>query len=150
MNIARMNPHLQSLSIALASLTFGAFAFAAAPVANEELSALANDVNLSAWVQVAASPDFATIEEGWVAVYSPKDAVGMARDWDLQLAQARSLATRATQPRQKRWLQLFIKAGEAVARKDSVRFIASVRSLGREIAAPGGTLAVNANFLGAK
>ncbi len=136
-----MNPHLITLT-ALAALTLAGVASDAGmpadpqaesivrgAVTNEELSALANEVNLPAWTQVATSRDFTTIDESWVAVYSPKDAVGEARNWSPQVATARSLAARATKASQKRWLGLFIRAGEAIAKKDAVQFVAAVRAL---------------------
>jgi hypothetical protein len=98
-------------------------------VSNEELTALANDVNLAAWTQLAASRDFTTIEEGWVAVYSPKDPVGAARNWSVQVQAARSLTVRASGASQKRWLSLFIRAGEAVGRKNTDQFTAALRAL---------------------
>jgi hypothetical protein len=117
------------------------------PVKDEDLAALANEVNLDTWVQAAALASFQdqpdkrdasgavttkaanAIEENWVAVYSPKDAVGEAGNWDAQTVRARQMHERAIQYVQKRWLELFIKTGEAVARRDSSQFAHLVREL---------------------
>lgn len=112
-------------------------------VTGEEIAALANDVNLPAWTQLAVSRDFTSIEEGWVSVYSPKDAVGAARDWSAQLKVARLLSDRTKLAAQKRWLGLFIKAGEAIRRNDSVQFTAALRALESDI--PAGRIAISAN-----
>ena len=106
------------------------------PVADEELDGLANEVSLEAWTQIAAigsfrdKPErrgagglvvakaFNAIEENWVSVYSPKDTVGAAGNWNDQVARARSLLVRAPQFMQKRWLELFIRAGSR-GRRDS-------------------------------
>ena len=116
---------------------------------DEGVSALANEVNLDTWEQVAAigsfrdrpekrgsgglvvTKAFNAIEENWVSIYSPKDAVGLAGNWDAQVVRARALQERAPQFLQKRWLTLFIKAGEAVARRDSNEFALLVRELKR-------------------
>ncbi len=125
----------------------------AAPVAvlaaDEEFAALANDVNLDTWEQVTAigsfrdraekrgagglvvTKAFNAIEENWVSVYSPKDAVGQAGNWAAQIAQAKLLQERAPQFLQNRWLAVFIKAGDAVARRDSKEFALLVRELKR-------------------
>jgi hypothetical protein len=74
---------------------------------------------------------FNAIEENWVSVYSPKDTVGQAGNWDAQIARAKALQERAPQFLQKRWLAVFIKAGEAIARRDSNEFALLVRELKR-------------------
>lgn len=122
-----------------------------APVAaiDEELGALANEVSLETWAQVAAigsfrdkpekrgsgglvvTQGFNALEENWASVYSPKDSVGSAGNWNEQLGRARSLVGRNPQFLQRRWLELFIKAGEAVARRDSTEFALAVRELKR-------------------
>lgn len=119
-------------------------------VTGDELAALANDVNLPAWAQLALSPSFTSIEEGRVAVYSPKDAVGTARDWDTQVKVARHLAGRTRTPGQRHWLNLFIKAGEALARKDALRFASAVRALESEPWVGRIAIAGNPNFFTAK
>jgi hypothetical protein len=120
-----------------------------APVTDEDLAALANEVNLESWAQAAAVGSFQdrpekrdaaglvtskacnAIEENWVSVYSPKDAVGKAGNWDEQAARARRMQERAAPYAQKRWLDEFIKAGEAVARRDSNQFALLVQDLHR-------------------
>jgi hypothetical protein len=120
-----------------------------APVTDEDLAALANEVNLDTWAQAAAigsfrdKPEkrgqgglvatkaFNAIEENWVSVYSPKDSVGQTGNWDTQVSHARALEERAAQFVQKRWLEVFIKAGEALGRRDSNEFALLVRELKR-------------------
>jgi hypothetical protein len=120
---------------------------AAAPVSDEEIAALANEVNLETWAQIASigsfrdKPEkrgtgglvvtkaFNAIEENWVSVYSPKDSVGEARSWSVQLAKAKALETRPVQFLQKRWLENFIKAAEALEQRDSNEFALFVREL---------------------
>ena len=122
---------------------------AAGPVTDVEIDTLANEVSLEAWTQAASigsfrdKPEkrgagglvvtkaFNAIEENWVTIYSPKDAVGVAGNWQEQVARARELEARSPQFMQRRWLELFIKAGEAVARRDSNDFAAAVRELKR-------------------
>ena len=122
---------------------------AGASVTDEEIAGLANEVNLEVWGQVTAigsfrdKPEkrgtgglvvtqaFNAIEENWASVYSPKDVVGQSGNWDAQLTTARSLLTRPTQFVKKRWLESFIKAGEAVAARDSNGFATHVRELKR-------------------
>lgn len=121
----------------------------AAPVSDEEIASLSNEVNLEAWAHVASigsfrdKPEkrgtgglvvtkaFNAIEENWASVYSPKDAVGQAGDWSGPLAKARAFQSRPIQFLQKRWLDSFIKAAEAVAVRDSNEFAANVRDLKR-------------------
>lgn len=120
-----------------------------APVTDAEIEALANEVSLDAWTQAASfgsfrdKPEkrgagglvvvkgFNAIEENWVTVYSPKDTVGAAGNWRDQVAKARELEARSPQFIQRRWLELFIKAGDAVERRDSTEFAAAVRELKR-------------------
>jgi hypothetical protein len=127
-----------------------AVAATAAAVADDEIAALANDVNLETWATVASigsfrdKPEkrgpggivvakaFNAIEENWATVYSPKDPIGMAGDWTEQTARARTLIERNPQFMQRRWLDLFVKAGEAVSRRDSNEFASAVRELKRE------------------
>ena len=121
----------------------------AVSVDDEQIAELANEVNLQTWSQVAAigsfrdKPEkrgpgglivtkaFNALEENWVSVYSPKDSVGQAGHWDAQLARARALQQRTQQFLQQRWLSLFVRAGEAVARRDSNDFAQAVRELTR-------------------
>ena len=121
----------------------------AGPVSDEELASLSNEVNLEAWAHVASigsfrdKPEkrgsgglvvtkaFNAIEENWASVYSPKDVVGQAGDWSGPLAKARAFQARPVQFLQKRWLDSFIKAAEAIAVRDSNEFAANVRELKR-------------------
>ena len=119
------------------------------PVSDEEIASLSNEVNLEAWAHVASigsfrdksekrgtgglvvTKAFNAIEENWASVYSPKDAVGQAGDWSGPLAKARAFQARPVQFVQKRWLDSFIKAAEAVAVRDSNEFAAQIRDLKR-------------------
>lgn len=122
---------------------------ASATTLDEDLAALANEVNLSTWEQIASMASFRdraekrgsgglvvtkganALSQTWVSVYSPKDPVGVAGNWDAQVTKARALQERSTQFIQKRWLDLFIQAGEAVAKRDSDEFAAAVREFKR-------------------
>ena len=141
-----MKPLLTTL-FAAASLTLAGAVSAAdanpAAVTGEELAALSNEVNLPAWMQLVTSPTFAAGDESWTAVYSPKDAVGEARNWDAQVAQARLLKARPVSASQKIWLAHFIKAGEAIGQKDTNRFVAAIRQL--QIGAPAARVASTTN-----
>lgn len=119
-------------------------------VTGEELAALANDVNLPAWMQLALSRDFTSIEEGWVTVYLPKDPVGAARDWSEQVKTARSLSVRAGKTEQRRWLGLFIKAGEAIGRRDASQLSATLRALQSDLSVGRIAIATTPNFFTAK
>lgn len=138
------------------------------PVADEELDALANEVSLETWTQIAAigsfrdKPErrgagglvvvkaFNAIEENWASVYSPKDTVGAAHDWSAQVARARGMLARGPQFMQKRWLELFVRAGEAVARRDSNEFGATLREMKRSSVATHPGLGNEKNFFTAK
>lgn len=140
----------------------------AGPVTDEELDQLANEVNLEAWTQISAigsfrdKPEkrgagglvvtkaFNALEENWVSVYSPKDPVGSARNWDSQVIKAKSLQTRATQFMQKRWLETFVQAGEAVSRRDSNEFATILRELKRYPTTTQAGTANGRNFFSAK
>ncbi len=142
----------------------------AAAVSDEDLSALANEVNLDTWQQVAAigsfrdkaekrgtgglivTKAFNALDENWVTVYSPKDAVGEAWNWNDQVARAKAMLDRSPQFMQRRWLELFIKAGEAVERRDSNDFAQAVRDMKRNPIASTGTASAetNRNFFPAK
>ena len=119
------------------------------PVADEEIASLANDVNLEAWAHIASigsfrdKPEkrgtgglvvtkaFNAIEENWASVYSPKDVIGQAGDWSAALAKAKAMQARPVQFLQKRWLDSFVKAAEAVAARDSGEFAIHIRDLKR-------------------
>lgn len=146
---ALLPAELQKLYWAKAGEVESAEPSAPGPVTDEELAALANDVNLETWVQVAAigsfrdkaekrgsgglvtSKAFNALDETWVTVYSPKDPVGEARNWDEPVARAKQILARNPQFVQRRWLEAFVKAGEAVARRDSTEFALLVRELKR-------------------
>ena len=98
-------------------------------VSSGELTVISDDANLTAWIQLAKGQALNPLEESWSAIYSPKDKVGVAGNWRVQLTQARSLAARATHPNQKRWLNLFIRACEAVERRDAPRFSSALCGL---------------------
>lgn len=160
---SRMMTPRTTLLLALASISFAAGrtcaetpadvqaeSFVLSAVSNDELADLSNAVNLPAWIQLAMGRDFSTIEEHWTAVYSPKDSVGAARDWSAQITEARSLSTRATQAGQKRWLGLFIKAGEAVGRKNAPQLAVALRALEADAPTDRIALAANRNFFTAK
>ena len=120
-----------------------------APVSDEEIAGISNEVNLKAWSHVATISSFRdkpekrdnhgllvtkafnAIDENWASVYSPKDAVGQTGNWSGPLAKARAMQARTVQAVQKRWLDTFIKAAEAVAARDSGEFSAQVRELKR-------------------
>ncbi len=122
---------------------------ATASVSDEEIANLANEVNLEAWAHAASigsfrdKPEkrgmgglvvtkaFNAIEQNWASVYSPKDAVGQAGDWSGPLAKARAMQARPVQFLQKRWIDSFVKAAEAVAVRDSGEFALHVRDLKR-------------------
>ncbi|MDB6149544.1 MAG: hypothetical protein JWQ44_992 [Chthoniobacter sp.] len=150
------------------SLSAARTAQATGPVTDDQLEALANEVNLEAWTQVAAigsfrdKPEkrgpgglvvtkaFNALDENWVSVYSPKDPIGAAGNWNEAIARARLLQARTPQFMQKRWLELFLKAGEAVAQRDSAEFAATLREMKRN-ASTAQTAGANArNFFTAK
>lgn len=133
----------------------------------EDIATLANEVNLDTWQQIAAigsfrdraekrgsgglvvTKAFNALEENWVSVYSPKDPVGAAGNWDRQLVRARELQASAHQFIQRRWLEVFIKAAEAVARRDSNDFALQVRELKRS-SLPTASLENPRNFFAVK
>ena len=108
----------------------------AGPVTSDDLTTLANEVSLASWQQVTASATFRdpakganAIEQSWVNVYSPKDPVGESGNWNTQLARARALQARSGQFSQKHWLEVFIRTGEALDRRDAKEFAALVGEL---------------------
>lgn len=141
-----------------------------APVTEEELAALATAVNLETWSEAVAigsfrdkagkrgsgglvvKEKFNAIEENWDSVYSAENPVGAAKNWDAQVAAARAMIERNPQFMQRRWLDLFIKAGEAVQRRDSNEFAGAVREMKRSrlTASTGANPATSANFFPAK
>lgn len=121
----------------------------ASTVTSEDLAFLAAEVSLGTWEQVASISSFRdkpekrgtgglvvtkafnALEENWPSVYPPKDVVGERGNWDEQVAKARQLLLQTTVFMQRRWLENFIKAGEAVARHDSNEFATMIRELRR-------------------
>ena len=146
---ALLPPEVQRRYLPSAEALVAPEAAAAGPVTDAEMEALANEVSLEAWTQASSigsfrdKPEkrgagglvvmkaFNAIEENWVTIYSPKDAVGVAGNWQEQVARAHDLEARSPQFMQRRWLELFIKAGDAVARRDSNDFAAALRELKR-------------------
>ena len=146
---ALLPPEVQRRYLPSAEAPVAPEAAAAGPVTDAEMEALANEVSLEAWTQASSigsfrdKPEkrgagglvvmkaFNAIEENWVTIYSPKDAVGVVGNWQEQVARARELEARSPQFMQRRWLELFIKAGDAVARRDSNDFAAALRELKR-------------------
>jgi hypothetical protein len=119
----------------------------AGPVQNEELAALAASVNLKTWSQVTAygsfrdKPEkrgtgglvvtkaFNAIEENWEGVYPAEHALVRVRHWQDAIDRAKLLMARPSQFLQKRWLESFLSAAEAVQRMDSAEFARNVRIL---------------------
>ena len=127
------------------------------PVTNDEIVALAQSVNFKAWAQVTAvgsfrdrpekrgagglvvTPAFNAIAENWASVYPAGHALAIPvpvapappiqPTWKEPLARAKALLMRPTQGLQKYWLEDFVLAAEAVAKKDSAAFVAQFRSL---------------------
>ena len=118
-------------------------------VLDGDLAALADEVGLNVWERVATigsfrdKPEkrgsgglvvtkaFNALDENWISVYSPKDPVGQAGNWDSQITKARLFLEQTDVVMQRRWLENFIKAGEAVARRDSNEFAMTIRELKR-------------------
>jgi len=118
-------------------------------VLDGDITALADEVNLSVWERVTAigsfrdKPEkrgtgglvvtkaFNALDENWISVYSPKDPVGEAGNWNEQVAKARKLLEQTNVFMQRRWLENFIRAGEAVGRRDSNEFALMIRELKR-------------------
>lgn len=119
----------------------------AGPVQNEEIAALAASVNLKTWSLVTAygsfrdKPErrgtgglvvtkaFNAIEENWPGVYSAGHALAQTQHWQSALDRANALLARPNQYLQKRWLEGFVGAAQAVQQKDSAEFARNVRLL---------------------
>ncbi len=127
------------------------------PVTNDEIVALATSVNFKTWAQVTAVPSFRdrpekrgpgglvvtpafnAIAENWASVYPAGHALAIPvpvapappiqPTWQEPLARAKALLARSTQGLQKYWLEDFVLAAEAIAKKDSAAFAAQFRSL---------------------
>lgn len=144
----------------ISHLALAAFVFATLDVRAEapatgglssEMAVLANEVDLAAWVQIAAAGEIASLDEAWVTVYSPMDPVGAARSWGEQVAQARTISASTHDAREKRWLELFIAAGTAIDRHDAHAFSAALRAVVKEQPLARAELfAVGQNFFAAK
>ncbi|MEO8353049.1 MAG: hypothetical protein ABI680_15065 [Chthoniobacteraceae bacterium] len=118
-----------------------------APVTDEEIASLAAAVNLEIWSQVASigsfrdkgekrgsgglvvTKAFNAIEENWASVYGEDHPLGAIRSWSTQVAAAKALLERNPQFLQRRWLERFIRAGEAVEKRDSNEFATAIREL---------------------
>lgn len=116
-------------------------------VVDDEFADLAGEVNLDTWAKAASVPSFRdkpekrgpgglvvakafnAIDENWSTVYAPESAVGQSGNWSVQVTRARALQAKAPQFLQKRWLELFTKAGDALSRRDSTEFASFVREL---------------------
>jgi hypothetical protein len=125
----------------------GPVAAVAGPVQNEEIAALAASVNLKTWSLVTAygsfrdKPErrgtgglvvtkaFNAIEENWAGVYPAGHALAQSHHWQAALDRANALLARPNQYLQKRWLEGFVGAAEALQRKDSAEFARNVRLL---------------------
>ena len=127
------------------------------PVTNDEIVALATSVNFKTWAQVTAvgsfrdrpekrgagglvvTPGFNAIAENWASVYPAGHALAIPvpvapappiqPTWQEPLARAKALLARSTQGLQKYWLEDFVLAAEAIAKKDSAAFVVQFRSL---------------------
>jgi hypothetical protein len=125
----------------------------AGPVTNDELAALAASVNLKTWAQVASigsfrdrpekrgtggliiTKAFNAIEENWPGIYVEGHALSNTRHWQDALERAKNIMARQPQFLQKRWLETFISAAEAVNKRDSAEFAKQVRELRRSTVA---------------
>lgn len=117
------------------------------PVTSEELLALAQSVNFKTWAQVTAiasfrdrpekrgagglvvTPGFNAIEANWVSVYPTGHALAAVRVWQEPVDRAKAMLKRPQQFLQKKWLEEFVLAAEALAKKDSAAFAIQFRSL---------------------
>lgn len=119
----------------------------AGPLSDEELAALSASVHLKTWSQVTAFGSFRdkpekrgpgglvvtkawnAIEENWNGVYSKGHALAQEKHWQDALDRAKNMMGRQPQFLQKRWLESFISAAEALNRRDSAEFARQVRML---------------------
>jgi hypothetical protein len=120
---------------------------AAGPMTNEDLAALSASVNLKTWSQVTAFGSFRdkperrgagglvvtkawnAIDENWAGVYGDGHALTQKKHWQDAIDRAKSLLARQPQFLQKRWLEAFVAAAEALNRRDSAEFARQVRTL---------------------
>lgn len=117
------------------------------PVTTDDLAALAASVHLKTWSQVTAFGSFRdkpekrgagglvvtkawnAIEENWAGVYTASHALAESKHWASAAERAVALLQRQPQFLQKRWLETFIAAADAIKRKDSAEFARQVRAL---------------------
>ncbi len=117
------------------------------PVTNDEIVALGHSVNFKTWAQLTAistfrdrpekrgpgglvvTPAFNAIAENWAGVYPAGHALAIQPTWQEPLARAKALPMRPTQGLQKYWLEQFVLAAEAIAKKDTAAFVLHFRSL---------------------
>jgi|GEM_PF-3798616 len=120
---------------------------AAGPVTNDDLAALSASVHLKTWAQVTAFGSFRdkaekrgagglvvtkawnAIDENWAGVYTAGHALAQKKSWDEALDRAKALLGRQPQYLQKRWLEAFVAAAEAVNHRDSAEFARQMRTL---------------------
>jgi hypothetical protein len=144
-----------TLLLAASSILFGVEQARAgdrswAAVSDDDLETLANAVNLPLWIQFSEAQGIGAIEQLWTEVYSPKDTVGAARDWNVQIVEARGLAAKADEAWKKRWLGLFVEAGKAVGRKNATQFEAALRALDSTPSPHRTAISDNRNYFRAK
>jgi hypothetical protein len=124
-----------------------AAAAAAGPITNDDLAALSVSVHLKTWAQITAFGSFRdkpekrgvgglivtkawnAIEENWAGVYAEGHALAMRKHWQEAIERAKALLARQPQYLQKRWLETFIEAAEALNERDSAEFAQKVRAL---------------------
>ncbi len=120
---------------------------ATGPLTNDDLAALSASVHLKTWAQVTAFGSFRdkpekrgsgglvvtkawnAIEENWMGVYPAGHALAQSKSWQDAVERAKALLLRQPQYLQKRWLETFIAAGEALNRRESAEFAKQVREL---------------------
>lgn len=119
----------------------------AGPLSIEDLATLSASVHLKTWAQVTSFGSFRdkpekrgagglivtkawnAIEENWAGVYPPGHALAQTRHWQESIDRAKAMLARQPQFLQKRWLETFISAAEALDRRDSAEFARQVRAL---------------------
>ena len=119
----------------------------AGPMTNDDLAALSASVNLKTWSMVTAFGSFRdkpekrgagglvvtkawnAIEENWSGVYGGTHALVQTKHWQDAIERAKALLARQPQFLQKRWLETFVSAAEALNHRDSAEFARQVRLL---------------------
>jgi hypothetical protein len=117
------------------------------PVTNDDLAALSVSVHLKTWAQVTAFGSFRdkpekrgagglvvtkawnAIEENWAGVYAEGHVLAAKKHWQDSIDRAKALLARQPQYLQKRWLEAFIAAADALNQRDSAEFARQVRTL---------------------